>query len=212
MSMIYWVLGLSPAQISALRATPALAGDLVMVTLNEGFTARFAEALKRMSDDQRKQFEAATKAARSAPGVSEAGERLAALRPFEEPLSLEKSWHMLHYLLTGSLGPTGGPGDLLLTGEELGTDVGYGPPRVHNPPAVQAFSQFLDAQELARLQARVDYGEMSRLGVYAMPGGSGSAAEYERMLRDNVAYYFPLLRDYARGMSDKGNGLLTWVS
>ena len=81
MSMIYWVRGLSTAQIGALRAAPALAGDLVIVTLNEGFAVRFAEAARRMPEDQRRQFEAATKSARSAPGVREAGERLAISAP-----------------------------------------------------------------------------------------------------------------------------------
>jgi hypothetical protein len=211
--MICWVRGLSPAQIGALRATPALAGDLVMVTLNEGFALRFAEALKRMPEDQRRQFEAATRSARSAPGVREAGERLEALRPFEEPLSLEKSWHMLHYLFTGhAWDPASAPGDLLATGEELGEDVGYGPPRLHGPAATRDFSQFLETQDLARLQARVNIVEMRRLGVYAIPGGRGSDAEFEGQLRNEVGHFFPRLRDYVRGMSYKGNGLLTWLS
>jgi len=212
MSMIYWVRGLSTAQIGALRAAPALAGDLVIVTLNEGFAVRFAEAARRMPEDQRRQFEAATKSARSAPGVREAGERLAHLGPLEQPLSLEKSWHMLHYLVTGQLGPAGGPGDLLLTGEELGEDVGYGRPRLHRATATREFSQFLTTLDAARLQARVDIGEMRRLQVYAIPEGPGSDAELENVLRDNVGAYFPRLRDYVATMSDKGNGLLTWIS
>jgi uncharacterized protein DUF1877 len=49
-------------------------------------------------------------------------------RPFEEALGLEKSWHMLHYLLTGHLSPEGGPGEVLMTGEEVGEDWATAPP------------------------------------------------------------------------------------
>jgi hypothetical protein len=39
-----------------------------------------------------------------------------------------------------------------------------------------------------------------------------SDAEDENDLRDEVAFCFRLLRDYVRKMSDKGNGLLVWLS
>jgi hypothetical protein len=94
----------------------------------------------------------------------------------------------------------------------MGEDVGYGPARLHRPTDTRDFSHFLETQDLARLQARVNLQEMSRLRVYAMPMGSGSAAEHERELRDEVGFYFPRLRDYVGRMSDKGNGLLVWVS
>jgi Domain of unknown function (DUF1877) len=106
----------------------------------------------------------------------------------------------------------GTPADLLLTGEELGEDVGYGPPRLHEPTATRGFSRHLEAQEVARLQSRVDLKEMDAVGVYAMPAGPGSTAEYEEELRQAVGYYFARLRHYVRAMADKGNGLLIWVS
>jgi hypothetical protein len=53
---------------------------------------------------------------------------------------------------------------------------------------------------------------MSRLGVYAMPMGPASDAEYEAELRREVGHFFPLFRDYVRTASDRGNGLLTGVS
>jgi hypothetical protein len=48
MSMICWVLELSPSQIGALRATPSLASDLAKVTQDEQLKARLAEAMNRM--------------------------------------------------------------------------------------------------------------------------------------------------------------------
>src|SRR5882762_365214 len=51
---------------------------------------------------------------------------------------LEKAWHGLHYLLTGSAGEGGLPlGFLLEGGEEVGEDLGYGSPRLFQPPEVR---------------------------------------------------------------------------
>jgi len=218
MSMICWVLGLTPAQISALRATPSLVSNLVLVIHDDESKARFDEAIKGMSPEQRKQretnratFEGSPERRESQARLAEARERVAALGPFEPALDLVKSWHILHYLFTGHVGPASAPGDLLLTGEGLGEDVGYGPARLHGPTETRDFSRFLETQDLARLQARVNRREMDRLGVYAHPFGPTSDAEHESEVRDAVGYYFPLLRGYVRKMSDKGNGLLVWV-
>ena len=59
------------------------------------------------------------------------------LRSLEESgsgVSLEKSWHGLHFALTGD--PWGGepPLNFLLAAVPVGTaDIGYGPPRVMEP-------------------------------------------------------------------------------
>ena len=211
--MICWILGITEAQTSALRAAPPLASDLALVSHVDGRLARFDEALKRMSPEQRSQFEAATKPiGDAAQRVAEARQRLAALARFEQALSIEKSWHILHYLFTGHVGPANAPGDLLLTGEDLGADLGYGPPRLHGPTATRDFSRFLDTLDLARLQARVNLRTMTDIGIYSTPMGRGSEAERERELRNEVGMYFPRLRDYVRKMSEKGNGLLIWIA
>jgi hypothetical protein len=158
MSLICWVLGVTPAQIGALRAMPSLASNLVLVAQEDHFKARFDEAVKRMSPEQRKQFETnrakfeADPAAKEAQARhTEARERIVGLGPFEQAVSLEKSWHILHYLFTGHVGPSSAPGDLLLTGEDLGDDVGYGPPRLHDETTTRDFSRFLEIQDLPRL-------------------------------------------------------------
>ena len=225
MGMICRVLGLTPAQIDALRATPSLASTLVMATLGDhaSYMARFDAALQRVPPEHRAEFEArmaeleakskaAIEAGPLGKQIAEARERIAALGAVEQALDLEKSWHILHYAYAGRMDLTGTPADLLLTGEELGEDLGYGPARLHRPAATRDFSQFLEAQDVARLQARVDLKAMDALGVYGVPAGPGSTAEYENELREVVAYYFARLRDYVRGMADKGNGLLIWLS
>jgi len=99
-----------------------------------------------------------------------------------------------------------------MAGVPLGGDVGYGEARLHDVASAREFGRFLEAQNLEALVARVDIGEMRRRRVYAMPGGPLSEAQFESDLRESVRHSFPRLRDYVRGMSDKGCGLLTWVS
>jgi hypothetical protein len=220
MSMICRVLGLSPAQIAALRATPSLASDLARVTQDEQLQARLATAMSGMPPEKREAAEAQFRASMERmPGAKEEETRKAAARarlervgPFERALDLEKSWHILHYLFTGHIDGSKAPGDALLTGEELGDDLGYGPARLHDEKETQNFARFLSPLDAARLQERVNYREMSRMGVYSMPMGPGSDAEYEAELRADVASYFPQLREYVVKMADRRCGLLIWLS
>jgi Domain of unknown function (DUF1877) len=214
MSMICRVLGLSLAQIGELRRRPSLASDLARVTQDEQLRvrleqlrARRGETTTRMSPEPTKPFEAQYRTL-----LDEARGRLASIGPFEQALDLEKSWHILHFLFTGHIAPYNAPGDALLTGADLGEDVGYGPARLHDELETQEFDHFLEMLDLVQLQARVNFQEMTRLGVYSMPTGPGSDAEYESELRAEVARYFPLLRDYVAKMSEKQYGLLIWVS
>ena len=204
MSMICWLQGLSPAQIRALQTTPARASDLAIVSQS----TLFDEVTKRMSPEQKAAFEKATKGARAR--IKEAQSRLAAIGPFEQALSIEKSWHMLHYLFTGHVDASDAPGNALLTGQALGGDAGYGPARLHDESRTRAFSDFLATQDVARLQARMNVREMARLNLYSVP--SAPDAQHESDLRAEVGQYFPLLRDYVGRMAAKKYGLLIWIS
>ena len=104
------------------------------------------------------------------------------------------------------------PGNLLLSGEELGENVGYGPARLHDEQKTSEFSRFLEGEDLARLRARTDFDAMDRAGVlYGLKQGLGSETE-RQMLREEIALYFQLLRDYVRAMAEKGDGLMVWIS
>jgi hypothetical protein len=219
MSIIAYVLGITPAQISALRANPSLAGDVARTDQYDETLARRGELLSRLPPERRKQaearqaeFEADAAQQEHRARISQARERIAPIAPIERAVCLEKSWHILHYLLTGHIGPASAPGDLLLTGQDLGEDVGYGPARLHDPMETRSFGQFLETQDLSSLQRRVNFKEMTQLHLYGVPFGRGSESEFETELRNEVGLYFPLLRDYVRGMSDRANGLLLWNS
>lgn len=219
MSIICSVLGVTPMQINTLRAKPALVSKLALVARIDLLRSHLDELTKRMTPEQRAQFEAsqaqfaASPAAKQADAsVADARAALVPLGSIEKALSLEKSWHMLHYLFTGHAGTGHAPGDLLLSGQELGDDVGYGPARLHDETKIREFSRFLEGQDLARLRARVDFDEMDRAGVlYGLKQGLGSETE-RQMLHEEIALYFQLLRDYVRAMAEKGDGLMVWIS
>ena len=218
MSMIGSVLGVTSAQMHALRAKPELVSKLALVARIDLLRAHLDDLTQRMTPEQRAQFEASQAQFAASPGakeaeasVADARAALVSLRPIEKALSVEKSWHMLHYLLTGHVGTGQAPGDVLLSGEELGEDVGYGPARLHEESKTSAFSRFLDGQDSARLRARTDFDAMNRAGVLYGTGEPGDEGLH-KMLHEEIAIYFQLLRDYVRAMADKGNGLMVWIS
>jgi hypothetical protein len=218
--MICWLLGLSPAHIRHLREEPSLAAGLARSAQDMAMKNQRAEIFRRMSPEKRQEAEARYQAMlEQMPALKELGARNAEVRskveaigPIEDALGLEKSWHMLHYLFTGHAAPFHAPGDALLTGEDMGEDVGYGPARLHSEKDTAEFARFLAAEDAAQLQRRINYREMSRIGIYGMPMGPSPETEFEEMLRAEVAAYFPLLRDYIVHMAEKGNGFLVWLS
>jgi Domain of unknown function (DUF1877) len=250
MSMICWVLGVASAQINALRAKPALVSKLTLVARIDLLGAHLDDLTRRMTLEQRAQLEASQAQFAANPAVKKAEAKAEAtvadaraavgpLGPIEKALSLEKSWHMLHYLFTGHVGTWHSgellsseveagevyeifapdrlyderhePGNLLLSGEELGENVGYGPARLHDQSKTSDFSRFLAGQDLARLRAHTDFDAMNRAGVLYGARESGDEALHQ-MLHEEIALYFQLLRDYVRAMADKGNGLMVWIS
>jgi len=219
MSMIGWVQALSPTQIDTLRAKPSLASTLAMAATVEQMDADLAETLSRLPPQRKEAAEARRRAFEQSPAGQKLKEQQARARaaidslgPLAPALSLEKSWHVLHYLFTGHADASDAPGDTLLTGEEIGDDIGYGPCRLHDVAETAAFARFLETQDLARLKARVNYREMSQMQIYAVPMGRGSDGEYENELREEVGVYFPRLRDYVAATAKRQNGLLLWAS
>jgi hypothetical protein len=180
--MICSVLGVSPAQVAAIKANPALASYLAM-HIDDASMRRLA-----------------------APGA------LANLGPLAAALDLHKSWHVLHYLFTGEVEPAEMPSGVLMRGEELGEDLGYGPPRLHDAEATRVINEFLAPLTPENLYTRINLPEMQRAGVYAIPMGPRVSERDLQDLRNEVATYFAAFRDYVVGMSAKQHGLLIWLS
>ena len=120
------------------------------------------------------------------------------------PLSLEKAWHGLHYLLTGSAAEGDWPLAFLLQGgEEVGDDDGYGPPRLFSPEEVREIDAALTAISDDVLWSRFDPEQMSAEGVYP-----DCWDESEDELREEYLGYFHEMKTVIKNASTKGKSLL----
>ena len=82
-------------------------------------------------------------------------------------LDIEKAWHGIHYLLNGTPFTANGPlGAVILGGQDIGSDLGYGPPRVLTAPQVREVSQALMALPPDHLPKRFDPKAMDSADVY----------------------------------------------
>ena len=185
MSMVCFLEALSPKQINALTSRPALAGVVVRWAMDQAYS----------------------------PKTLGLPQELSSIAPLDAPSTLDTAWHILHYLMTGHVDGSRAPGDALMTGTEIGDDVGYGPPRLHSPPETQAFSAFIAGLDMSHLSSRIDYARMVRAGVYGLPGGGRrTEAENTAEIRELVGDAFPALRSYVAAAANSRKGLLTWLS
>jgi uncharacterized protein DUF1877 len=80
---------------------------------------------------------------------------------------LDKSWHGIHYLLTGSVDSNGSlASKVIMGGENIGPDRGYGPAQLLNPAEVKGIAQLLEKTTPDMLRKRFKPKEMTRMDVY----------------------------------------------
>lgn len=81
---------------------------------------------------------------------------------------LDKAWHGIHYLLTGTASDGGPPLNALVSGgrELADVETGYGPPRTLTAAETRAFASALDELSDADLRSRFAPGEMKKLEIY----------------------------------------------
>jgi hypothetical protein len=102
-------------------------------------------------------------------------------------VDLDKEWHGLHHMLTGSAGATDSALSLVIGEfEEVGEDNGYGPAWYVPPERLRAFHEALAALDDVALRKRYDPGAMVAehvyLGdVYQQEGEAGFAFLLERL-------------------------------
>jgi hypothetical protein len=124
---------------------------------------------------------------------------------------LDKAWHGIHYLLTGTAYEGKGPASyLLMGGEAVGdVDVGYGPARALDPAAVHDFQKALAGLTTEALRARFNPAEMKALEIYPDIWDRDPAED------DTLQYcleYFETLRTFVGIAASKNQGLLIYVS
>ncbi|HAH10603.1 MAG TPA: DUF1877 domain-containing protein [Alphaproteobacteria bacterium] len=128
-------------------------------------------------------------------------------------VDLHKSWHVLHYLLTGTADGGSAPLNLLMTGgEDIGDDVGYGPARVWNAATVQAFADAVRGLSVEDLMARADYARMLEAQIYSCDEADDDPEMALMELQETVEHYFPALQAFVTKAAKERACALVWMS
>ena len=129
-----------------------------------------------------------------------------AAAPKDEVLDLHKSWHGLHWLMCQSVWEGPEPyRSAIFGGEEIGDDVGYGPPRLMEPAQVERVARALSALSAAQLMKRYDGRAMAREEIY--PGNFDEDGSWKRDLRRD----YERLQKFYQETAAQGGGLLSWI-
>jgi hypothetical protein len=130
----------------------------------------------------------------------------AVLERTEDVLDLDKAWHGIHFLLTGSAWETTpGAGEAVLGGVPVGDDRGYGPARLVAADQVRAVAAGLEEFTAETLRARFD------------PAGLMAEAIYPQVWDDeDFAHYllpnFLDLQKFYRAAADRDEAVLLLIT
>ena len=99
----------------------------------------------------------------------------------EDTMDLDKAWHALHFLFTGSDWEGDFPNGFLVScGEPIGdVDVGYGPAKSFSPQQVEDIAAFLGGVDPKTLKQRFDPEKMHKMEIYPSIWDNGAESEQE---------------------------------
>jgi hypothetical protein len=118
----------------------------------------------------------------------------------------EKSWHGMHYLLTGTSDGGDPPLNFLMGGgRELDLEDGEAPLLTHSSAETRRIAEALTRLSDEEVRARADPAEMQRLDLY--PGVWGNAENLGYLLDD-----VRRLRETVSAVANRGLGLLVSIS
>jgi hypothetical protein len=124
-------------------------------------------------------------------------------------IDLDKAWHGIHFMLTGSADGGDEPLSLaVLGGEEVGEDMGYGPARLLTPDQVQAVSAALSALDEESFRCRFAPQKMEAAGIY--PDVIWVRDGQEAL--DYVMEYYRQLVTFYADTAARGDGAILWLS
>jgi len=126
---------------------------------------------------------------------------------WSEEIDIDKAWHGIHFLLTGSAGETESAlGAVIMGGEGVGDDLGYGPARYLTPERVKELARALAEVKPEDLVKNFDPEKMTDQQVYPLIWDEGDEAlEY-------LLHHFHKLKDYYNDAAAKGNGMLLYMT
>jgi hypothetical protein len=130
----------------------------------------------------------------------------AVLERTEDVLDLDKAWHGIHFLLTGSAWETTpGAGEAVLGGVPVGDDRGYGPARLVAAEQVRAVAAGLGELTGEALQARFDPAALMAEAIYPQVWDDEDFANY---LLPN----FLDLQTFYRAAAERGEAVLLLIT
>jgi uncharacterized protein DUF1877 len=130
------------------------------------------------------------------------------LGPYAD-LDIDKAWHVLHFLMTGEAWGDAFPlGFLVAGGEELGEDMGYGPPRAFRPGEVKEIATALAGLDGRQLTAAIDPQVLAREEIYPHFWEAGDEGQVRPWILDT----FEKLRDFVVRAAEAREALLVWLS
>ena len=127
----------------------------------------------------------------------------------EDDADLDKAWHGLHFLFTGTAWEGSEPACYLLAGGDDIGDEDTGSARALEPSKVRRFAEFLEGLSREELTRRYDPARMAALKIYPEAIWTRSAHDEEPLgyLLEN----FEILRTFVQSVARRGDGLIVSV-
>jgi len=210
MHLIGRILEITPDKLQALQERPTLVKALIlpMPELDRAKLIAVSERIQEIA--MRAENSASTtdpdelERARSQIllEIQSAGVDLPGDEPGKAGLCLEKSWHVLHFLITGKAGAASPPlGNAILGGTSIGDVLGHGPARYLDPQQVGEVADALKRLNPEDLGERFDPTVLLEEHVYGL--------EEEKF--DMLEYYFAQVMRYYTDAAARGNGMLLYI-
>ena len=133
--------------------------------------------------------------------------------PAVDYVDVDKAWHAIHFMLTGSAWDECPPLDFIAVGgTPIGDeDVGYGPARALDSNALRTLSQALEPITPEVLLKAYDCAKMDGLEIYPSGGWVSDAPKPG----EDMGYFtgaFSDVRSLVQKGAREGRGMLIWIS
>ncbi|MFO0814932.1 MAG: YfbM family protein [Gemmatales bacterium] len=124
--------------------------------------------------------------------------------------SLEKAWHGLHFLFTGTAWEGEKPANFLVAGgTEVGAvDVGYGPARAYTSGEVASIAAFLETIDEMKLRSRFNGDRMMELEIYPT---IWDRSQEEDDTQGYLLEYFAELVSFVNATCTRRYGMVTYL-
>ncbi len=119
-------------------------------------------------------------------------------------LDVDKSWHGIHFLLTGSAAPGDGPlASVVFAPTTIGADVGHGPARLLMPSEVIEVSKALAPMTADKLKRQCDWNVMNEREIYPQGWTAGD--------EDYIAENFAALKKLYDSAARRQMAIVQWI-